>query len=88
MNDSELIGWAAFEIFKRTVSNEDESYQHVLYTFESSHPYAPHSTVVDKIDIPSAANIRITFDSRCRTGNDTLTFYRDEELTNELKSFS
>jgi hypothetical protein len=88
LTDAELTGWAALEIFKRTVSNEDESFHHVLYSFESSHPYQADSSVISKISIPGASNLRITFDSRCRTGVDTLTFYRDEELTNELKIFS
>lgn len=78
----------ALEIFKRTVSNEDESYQHVIYSFESSHPYQSDSTIIEKISIPGASNLRVTFDPRCRTGVDTLTFYRDEELLNELKIFS
>ncbi len=88
LSDPELTGWAALEIFKRTVSNEDESNNHVLYSFESPHPYLPDSSLVAKISVPGASNLRLTFDARCRTGVDTLIFYRDEELLNELKIFS
>jgi hypothetical protein len=88
LSDAELTGWVALEIFKRTISNEDESFQHVLYSFESAHPYQPELTILEKISIPGAANIRITFDARSRTGVDTLAFFRDEELASELKIFS
>lgn len=88
LSDAELTGWVAMEIYKRTISNEDESYQHVLYSFESAHPYQPDVSLMGKIFIPGASNIRITFDARCRTGVDTLAFYRDEEMTTELKIFS
>jgi hypothetical protein len=60
----------------------------VLYSFESAHPYQPEQTILEKISIPGASNLRITFDARSRTGVDTLTFYRDEELASELKIFS
>lgn len=88
LTDPQLTGWVALEIFQRTISNEDESSQHVIYSFESSHPYQADSTMIEKISIPGASSLRITFDSQCRTGVDTLTFYRDEELVNELKIFS
>lgn len=87
LSDSELTGWVALEIFKSTISNDDESNQHCLYSFESEHPYQA-DVIVGKISIPGASEIRITFDARCRIGVDTLTFYRDEELTIELEAFS
>jgi hypothetical protein len=88
LSDANLTSWVAIEIFKRTVCTDDESNQHVLYSYESEHPYPADTTMLGKIYIPGAIALRITFDSKCRTGSDTLAFYKDEELSNELKIFS
>jgi hypothetical protein len=89
LDDAELTTWTALEVFKRTICSHDESNEHVLYTHESEHPYNPSKNqIVGKISLPGASFLRITFDKRCRTGADTLAFYKDEEMSTEPKIFS
>ena len=89
LDDADLSTWTALEVFKRTICSEDESNEHVLYTYESEHPYvSSKNQIVGKISMPGASSLRITFDSRCLTGTDTLAFYKEEEMRSEPKVFS
>ena len=49
---------------------------------QSSHPYKSHDDVRDKLHIPGATKLMITFDSQCALNSDMLTrlaFYRDDQ---------
>jgi hypothetical protein len=49
-----LYEWCVLQIFRNTVSDEDESSKHVLYTFESKHPYRPMLELREKIFVPGS----------------------------------
>jgi hypothetical protein len=56
-------------LFKNTINPADESNQHVLYTIETLHPYAPNTRMQDCIATPGASNISITFDKVGQTAH-------------------
>jgi hypothetical protein len=82
------LDWSLQQVFRRTVSSEDESAQHILFTFESRHPYRPDERQSGVITISGATQLFVTFDKRCHTeqNSDILAFYEDEDLTKEARS--
>lgn len=101
LTDSELTGWVAMELFRRSICTTDESQEHVLHTINSEHPLASITDYEEdkgsgggggtsrsgKVSVPGASSLRISFDRRTRTGSGVLAFYRDEDLTSEPKTF-
>ena len=78
-----IATWSISQIFANTVTNEDESSKHIFISFESQHPYKHNAKIVERIYVPYATDLIVTFDKRCQTENasDSLTFFEDEECT-------
>ena len=53
LKDPILSSWAAIQLFAKTVTQEDESNEHIIYTIESKHPYRPGEKITGAIFIPS-----------------------------------
>jgi hypothetical protein len=70
-------------VFSKTVTQEDESDEHILHSFESKHPYQANSNVKQLIHVPFALKLIVQFDARCCTESvsDAVVFYEDEECT-------
>jgi hypothetical protein len=53
-----------------------------VLTFKTLHPYESHLDIREKVHIPGATKLLVSFDSRCQIANDMMTqlsFYRDDQ---------
>jgi hypothetical protein len=83
VQDEEVLLWVANSLFRVTVSADDESAEHVVFSDESEHPYRPNENVKKHVSVSGATSLQISFDelSCLESGADFLAFYRDEECT-------
>ena len=95
-----ILEWVLLQVFTKSIitrgltnhSNHeakvDPSNDHVIFTFETLHPYLPNESMRGAICLPGATKIIIDFDKRSNTelNIDTLVFYEDEDCTKEAKN--
>ncbi len=83
LHDPLLATWAAVQVYAKTITQEDESDEHVLQSLESRHPYRANEHVMQLIHVPYANKLLVSFDPRCCTESvsDAVAFYEDAEGT-------
>ncbi len=81
LSDPVLATWAAVQIYSKTITQEDESDEHILLTVESKHPYRPNEHIVQAIHIPYAQKLIVHFEHFAVDSSDSLIFYEDEECS-------
>ena len=90
VEDEEVLRWVAWSLFRVTVSMNDESANHIIFSDESIHPYRPNENIKRRVDVPGASSLLISFDERCslESETDNLAFYKDEGCTKLIKKIS
>lgn len=83
LQEPALTTWASVQIYSKTITQEDESDEHVIAAYESNHPYRSNERVFQLIHVPYAQKLLVQFDSRSCTESvtDALVFYEDEQCT-------
>ena len=62
-----------------------------VLTFRSRHPYESHAEMREKIQVPGASKLLISFHAKSSVGSDVLTrlsFYRDNQLQDLIGTFN
>ena len=62
-----------------------------VLVFKTAHPYASHSNIRERVHLPGASKLLVTFDSNCQISADMLTrltFYRDDQYQDAIATFA
>jgi hypothetical protein len=93
LSNATLVSWCAMQVFQRTINrgsighDDDESNHHVLFSYESEHPYSSRGRRDGRVTVPGADRVRVTMDKRCRTEGDVLAFYKSEDMSAPTRKY-